>query len=114
MAEQSLQDTFPEVWQRFRTWRILHGIAWGAFAAISAFCIVSGVAFHLPFAWWPDGIFIMGSLVFVAFTYGNLRYMRCPRCHKDFLFLLHFYPIFLREGCYHCGLRIYTDDDAQT
>jgi len=113
MRDQSLQEDFPDVWQEFRTCRILHGISWVFFIAISVFCIVAGVAFNLPFGWWPDGIFIMGSALFISFTYGKLRYLRCPRCHKDFFFLLHFYPIFLREGCWHCGLPICSDDDAQ-
>jgi hypothetical protein len=111
MAQQSLQASFPEAWQRFRTWRILHWLSWLGVIGVTGICI----AFNpTRFMWWPDGIFIMGSFVFVAITYGNLRYMRCPRCHKDFFFLLLFYPIFLREGCYHCGLPIYSHDDAQT
>jgi hypothetical protein len=105
MADQSLEASYPEIFQEFRTWRMLHWISHLAVFGVGTICIAFG-----HFAVWPDAIFIMGSFVFVAITYAKLRWLRCPRCHKDFFFLLHFYPIFLREGCYFCGLAIYRDD----
>ena len=115
MPDQSLQSSFPEVWQEFRTWRILHWISWIALFLVGGICIAFQLAFNPTGAtvWWPDGLFIMGCAVLVAITWAKLRYIRCPRCQKDFFGMLPYYPIFLREGCYHCGLRIYSDDDAQ-
>jgi len=114
MDDGSLERDYPKVWRDFRTRRMIHGLSWLAFAGVSAICIVSGVMFHLPLSSWPDVISILASAALVSVTYFWLRSLRCPRCHKDFFFMLAIYPIFLRDGCWHCGLSIYHHDAAQT
>jgi hypothetical protein len=110
MPSQSLQASFPDVFQKFRTWRVLIWISWCALFGVTAICIAFGRRFGL----WPNYIIILGCFAFAVSTWAKLRYLLCPRCHKDFFRWLELYPIFLREGCWHCGLPIYRADNPPT
>src|SRR5690348_13504036 len=94
MAGQSLEANFPDAWQEFRTWRVLHWISWIAFIVVSGICIAFDYK-STNFPFWPDGMVIFGCLAFVAFSRAKLRNIRCPRCHRNFFPWLRLFPIFL-------------------